>query len=62
LFLGGSFTALFWSLVIIAGLVVPALLETLEFRWGLKSSIVAPLLLLVGGLSLRWILVLAGQA
>jgi len=62
LFLGGEFTALFWSLVVIAGLAVPLALEVREIRRHLKPSLIAPLLLLVGGLSLRWILVLAGQA
>jgi formate-dependent nitrite reductase membrane component NrfD len=61
LFLGGSFTATFWSLVVIAGLVVPLTIELLEQHRGLRHTLVAPALLLVGGLSLRWILVLAGQ-
>ncbi|MCL4234747.1 MAG: polysulfide reductase NrfD, partial [Deltaproteobacteria bacterium] len=62
LFLGGPFTAVFWSLVVVAGLIVPALLEVLETRLGLRPARLAPVLILIGGLSLRWILVLAGQA
>ena len=62
LFLGGPYTATFWSLVVIAGLAVPLTIEVLESVRGLRPSLVAPLLLLVGGLSLRWILVSAGQA
>jgi protein NrfD len=62
LFLGGRFTAPFWALVVIAGLAVPLLLETLEGRRGLRPTRVAPALLLIGGLSLRWLLVIAGQA
>jgi formate-dependent nitrite reductase membrane component NrfD len=61
LLLGGRFTAQFWALVVIAGLAVPALLEALEARLHLRASWVAPALVLVGGLSLRWILVAAGQ-
>jgi len=61
LFLGGPYTATFWSLVVIAGLAVPLLIETVESVRGLRPSFAAPLLLLVGGLSLRWILVSAGQ-
>ena len=62
LLLGGPFTAQFWSLVVIAGLAVPLLLETLESRVHLGATRVAPALVLAGGLALRWILVAAGQA
>jgi len=62
MFLGGPYTATFWSLVVIAGLLVPLLIETLEARRHLRHTALAPVLLLIGGLSLRWILVLAGQA
>jgi formate-dependent nitrite reductase membrane component NrfD len=61
LFLGGRFTAAFWALVVIAGLTVPLLIESFEGRRALRPTVVAPALLLLGGLSLRWILVLAGQ-
>lgn len=60
LFFGGPFTAPFWSLVIIAGLVVPAALELVESRRHIHAAI-APTLILIGGLALRWIFVLAGQ-
>jgi formate-dependent nitrite reductase membrane component NrfD len=61
LLLGGRFTAQFWALVVIAGLAVPAALELLETRLHLRATWVAPALVLVGGLSLRWIFVAAGQ-
>jgi len=62
LLLGGPYTAPFWTLVVIAGLLVPALLEGLEARFHLRATAAAPALALVGGLALRWILVAAGQA
>ncbi len=62
LLLGGSYTAPFWSLVVIGGLVVPMLLETLEERLHLRFTPVTPALVLAGGLALRFILVAAGQA
>jgi len=62
LLLGGPFTAPFWTLVVIGGLAAPALLETLETRFHYKVTAVAPLLVLMGGFALRWILVAAGQA
>ncbi len=61
LVLGGPYTAPFWSLVVIAGLVVPAVMELLERRLHLAATAVAPALVLVGGFALRWILVAAGQ-
>ncbi len=60
LFFGGAYTAAFWSLVVIAGLAVPAMLEFVESRRRVHV-VIAPLLVLVGGLALRWIFVLAGQ-
>jgi formate-dependent nitrite reductase membrane component NrfD len=61
LLLGGPFTGPFFGLVILAGLAVPAALEVLELRLRLPPTLAAPALVLVGGLSLRWIFVLAGQ-
>ncbi len=62
LFLGGAWTAPFWSIVVIVGLVVPSALEVLEHRLRLRPTVVTPALVLVGGFALRWILVAAGQA
>ena len=61
LFFGGAYTAVFWSLVVIAGLAVPLFLEVFEGRRRTHAA-VAPALVLLGGFSLRWIFVLAGQA
>jgi formate-dependent nitrite reductase membrane component NrfD len=61
LVLGGPFTASFWTLVIAAGLVVPLAAEWLEWRHRLLPGRFAALLVLAGGLALRWILVEAGQ-
>jgi len=58
---GGPFTAQFWTLVVLAGLVIPVLLEILEARFHFRATLAAPALVLVGGFSLRWILVMAGQ-
>jgi formate-dependent nitrite reductase membrane component NrfD len=61
LLLGGPFGAAFWGLVVVAGLAVPALVELAEGRRLVRASAVAPTLVLVGGLALRWIVVTAGQ-
>lgn len=61
LFFGGSFTAEFWALVVGLGLLVPLILEAIEWRRRLPGTAVAPVLILIGGFALRWILVIAGQ-
>jgi len=61
-FLGGPYTATFWSLVVLAGLVVPLALNVLEVRRHTPMTLFAPALVLFGGLALRAIFVAAGQA
>jgi formate-dependent nitrite reductase membrane component NrfD len=60
--LTGRFAAEFLTLVVVAGLAMPLLLEVLEHRLHLRFTAMAPALVLVGGLALRWIFVAAGQA
>ena len=62
LILGGAYTAVFWSLVILVGLVIPFVVKVVEHAAKLQPTRLAPILVLVGGLSLRWVIVLAGQA
>jgi formate-dependent nitrite reductase membrane component NrfD len=61
LFFGGAYTATFWAFVVIAGLAVPLLLELYESKRHVRAVMLAPGLLLIGGLALRWIFVVAGQ-
>ncbi len=61
-FLGGPYTAVFWSLVVVTGLLVPLAMEFLESRRHLRFVALVPILILAGGLALRWILLAAGQA
>jgi formate-dependent nitrite reductase membrane component NrfD len=61
LFLGGEFTAIFWGGVVLLGLLLPAVLETMElFGFHVPISIPA-ILILLGGLLFRFIMVDAGQ-
>lgn len=60
-FFGGDLTAAFWTLVVLAGLAVPVTLEIVEKRRKIPPTIVAPILILMGSLALRWIFVYAGQ-
>ncbi|MCA9592813.1 MAG: polysulfide reductase NrfD [Myxococcales bacterium] len=59
--LGGPYTPWFWSLVVIGGLAVPLLMNVLEVRGKGRPTVLAPILILVGGLALRAVLVAAGQ-
>jgi formate-dependent nitrite reductase membrane component NrfD len=61
MFFGGRYTAIFWALVVFAGLLVPLFVEAVEARKHLRPTRVAPVLVLCGGLALRWVLVSAGQ-
>jgi protein NrfD len=56
-----EFAAAFWSLVVIAGLIAPLLIDIFEIKRKLNWTAVPAVLVLVGGLALRWILVQAGQ-
>lgn len=62
MFLGGPYTTSFWIFVVLLGLVTPAFLETLELKKYKIPSFVPALLVIIGGLLLRFIVVDAGQA
>lgn len=59
--LGGRLTAVFWALVVIAGLLVPLTLAMVEARQHRQPAWMASVLTLVGSLALRWVVVAAGQ-
>ena len=56
-----TFVVAFWTIVVLVGLLAPLFIELWEMRSGRESRWVAPILVLVGGFALRWILVFAGQ-
>lgn len=62
LFLGGPYTAPFWMLVVVMGLVLPAVLESLELLKYRIPVYIPAILVLFGGIMLRFILAYAGQA
>jgi len=61
LILGGPLTAVFWSIVVVMGLSVPAILEILELKGKEIPVYISAGLVLVGGLALRFIITEAGQ-
>jgi len=60
--MSGKYAFLFWGGVIVIGLATPLLLQSLELTHRLKHTIIPAILVLAGGLALRWVLVGAGQA
>jgi protein NrfD len=58
----GPYALAFWGLVVACGLCLPLLVEVVEARTRPRHSALAPALVLVGGLALRWVMVAAGQA
>lgn len=61
LFFGGAFTGSFWVLVVALGIFLPLWLEIREVVRRPVPVWLGPLLVLGGGLALRFILVMAGQ-
>jgi len=61
LILDGPFTAVFWVLVVGLGIVLPLVVQSLAVSRRITHTPVAPLLVLAGGLALRFVIVYAGQ-
>jgi protein NrfD len=59
--LGGPYTAAFWTMVVAVGLLIPLMAEWIELRHRRVPGRLAAVLVLAGGLALRWIIVAAGQ-
>jgi len=62
LLLDGPFTAVFWVFVVGAGVAIPLFIQSLAVRHRIQHTPVAPLLVIAGGLALRFVIVYAGQA
>lgn len=60
-FLGGPYSAVFWVGIVGLGLIVPLAVQALELGGRVRHTTVAPLLVLVGGILLRFVFVSAGQ-
>jgi formate-dependent nitrite reductase membrane component NrfD len=61
LVLGGPFTAGFWVGVVGIGIAMPLFIQSLAVGHRIRHTPVAPLLVLAGGLLLRFVIVYAGQ-
>lgn len=61
LLMSGRFAVAFWGVLVVLGIVVPLLLQGLELGHRIPHTIVPAVLVLVGGYTLRWLMVNAGQ-
>lgn len=61
LFLGGQYTVVFWVFVVFLGLILPAILEIMELKGMHINHKISAILVLFGGLLLRFIIIYAGQ-
>jgi protein NrfD len=61
LLLGGPYTAVFWVFVVGLGIVLPLAIQTLMASHRIPHTLVAPALVMFGGLALRFVIVSAGQ-
>ncbi|MEZ5275753.1 MAG: NrfD/PsrC family molybdoenzyme membrane anchor subunit [Opitutaceae bacterium] len=62
LLLTGPYAAVFWVFVIGMGILLPLILQFLQAQHRIRSTIVPALLVIMGGLVLRFVMVYAGQA
>jgi len=61
LFLGGPYTAAFWVFVVGLGIVAPLFIQLLAVNHKIQHTPVAPILVMAGGVVLRFVIVYAGQ-
>jgi protein NrfD len=61
LVLGGPFTGAFWVLVVGVGVVIPLIIQVLAVSRRIQHTPLGPLLVMAGGLALRFVVVAAGQ-
>ena len=61
LLLGGPYTAPFWVFVVGMGIVIPLVVQLLAVNHKIKHTPIAPIMVIIGGLILRFVIVAAGQ-
>ncbi len=61
LLLTGDYAASFWVFVIGLGIVIPLIIQMLAVNHKIKHTPIAPLMVILGGLVLRFVIVSAGQ-
>jgi len=61
LLLGGPYTAPFWVFVVGMGIIIPLVVQLLAVNHKIKHTPIAPIMVIIGGLILRFVIVAAGQ-
>jgi protein NrfD len=61
LFLGGPYTMVFWIFVVVLGIIIPGVLDTMELRGANIPAVIPGILVLFGSLMFRFVFVFAGQ-
>ncbi|MCP4294749.1 MAG: polysulfide reductase NrfD [Proteobacteria bacterium] len=59
--ISGTYAPWFWIVFVFGGMIIPLLLETLEVYKKVRYSPIIPVLVLAGSLTLRFVIVQAGQ-
>ena len=59
--LSGPFASVFWIFVIGLGIIIPLFLQLLAVNHKIKHTPAAPIMVIIGGLILRFVIVAAGQ-
>jgi formate-dependent nitrite reductase membrane component NrfD len=57
----GDYAPAFWALVVITGVITPLVIQLFELAGRVRHTAAPAILVIIGGFSLRWILVAAGQ-
>jgi formate-dependent nitrite reductase membrane component NrfD len=61
LLLGGPYTAVFWVGIVFLGILLPLVIQSLAVTHRIIHTPIAPILVMLGGLALRFVIVSAGQ-
>lgn len=61
LLLNGAYAPVFWVFVIGLGIIIPLIIQLLAVNHKIKHTVIAPIMVIVGGLILRFVIVSAGQ-
>jgi formate-dependent nitrite reductase membrane component NrfD len=62
LVLGGPFTGVFWVLVVGVGILIPLVIQVLAVYHRIRHTPLGPIMVMAGGLALRFVVVAVGQA
>ena len=62
MYLGGDFTAIFWIFVVGMGIIIPLIIQFAAVNNKIRHTAIAPVMVILGGLILRFVIVFAGQS